>query len=76
MVQCLENKTDDGLNRLNRNKNVINCIKAYKLSWFGHVDRMENNWTVKKTYDWKTVGRKTKNQMGKRYKMFKNYENK
>jgi len=55
MVQCLENKTDDELNILIRNKNVINYIKARKLSWFGHVERMANNWTVIKIYDWKTI---------------------
>jgi hypothetical protein len=47
MVQCLENKTDK-LNSLIRNNNVINYIKAHELSRFGHVDRMANNWTVKK----------------------------
>ena len=62
MVQCPENKTDGELNSLIRSKNVINYIKAHKLSWFGHVDRMANKWTVKKIWDWKTdrIGRKTK----------------
>jgi hypothetical protein len=43
MVESLENKTDDELNSIIRNKNVINYIKARNLSWFGHVDRMTNN---------------------------------
>jgi hypothetical protein len=30
-------KTNDELNNLIKNKNIINYIKAQRLSWFGHV---------------------------------------
>jgi hypothetical protein len=36
------------LNNLIRTKNIINGIKAQRLSWFGHVDRMANDRIVKK----------------------------
>jgi hypothetical protein len=47
MVQGLQNKTNYKLNSLIRNRNVINYIKAQRLSWFGHVHRMANDRTVK-----------------------------
>ena len=54
-------KTDDGtwriksneeLNRLTGNKNIINYIKAQRLAWFGHVHRMPDDSTVKRVYEW------------------------
>jgi hypothetical protein len=41
-------KTNDKLNRLICNKNVINYIRAQRLAWFGHVHRMPDNCMVKK----------------------------
>jgi hypothetical protein len=45
-------KSNEELNRLTGNKNVINYIKAQRLAWFGHVHRMPDNNTVKKVYEW------------------------
>jgi hypothetical protein len=42
-------KSNDDLNRLVVNKNIINCIKAQRLAWFGHVHRMADNSMVKKS---------------------------
>ena len=33
-------KTNEELDKLIKHKNIVNCIKAQKLSWFGHVQRM------------------------------------
>ena len=33
-------KSNEELNRLTGNKNIINYIKAQRLAWFGHVHRM------------------------------------
>jgi hypothetical protein len=41
-------KSNDELNRLIGNKNIINYIKAQRLAWFGHVHRMADNSMVKK----------------------------
>jgi hypothetical protein len=61
----MENKTNNKLNSVIRNKNVINYIKAQRLNWFGHVDRMANNWRVRKNIrlenDTNRIGRKNKN---------------
>ena len=42
-------KSNDELNRLIGNINIINCIKAQRLAWFGHVHRMAENSMVKKS---------------------------
>ena len=36
-------KSNEELNRLIGNKNIINYIKAQRLAWFGHVHRMPDN---------------------------------
>jgi hypothetical protein len=41
-------KSNDEVNRLIGNKNVINYIKAQRLAWFGHVNRTPDNSMVKK----------------------------
>jgi hypothetical protein len=33
-------KTNEELDKLTEHKNIINYIKAQRLSWFGHVQRM------------------------------------
>ena len=45
-------KSNEELNRLTGNKNIINYIKAQRLAWFGHVLRMPDNSMVKKVYEW------------------------
>jgi len=42
-------KSNEELNRLTGNKNIINYIKAQRLAWFGHVHRMADNSMVKKS---------------------------
>jgi hypothetical protein len=41
-------KTNDELNRLIGNTNIMNYIKAQRLAWFGHVHHMPDNSMVKK----------------------------
>ena len=41
-------KTNDELDELIRHKNIINHIKAQRLSWFGHLHRMPEERMVKK----------------------------
>jgi hypothetical protein len=35
--------------------NIINQIRAQRLSWFGHVKKVSDNRMVKKIYKWKPV---------------------
>jgi len=48
-------KTNDELDELIRHKNVINHIKAQRLSWFGHLHRMLKERMVKRVYKWKPM---------------------
>ena len=56
------------LDKLIKHKNIVNYIKAERLSWFGHVQRMPDTRTFKKIFKWKppnqTITRKTQVQMG------------
>jgi len=45
-------KTNDELDKLMKHQNIINHIKALRLSWFGHVKRMPDSRTVKKIFNW------------------------
>jgi tRNA(Glu) U13 pseudouridine synthase TruD len=45
-------KSNEELNRLAGNKNIINYIKAQRLGWFGHIHHMSDNSMVKKMYEW------------------------
>ena len=49
-------KTNDELDELIRHKNIINHIKAQRLSWCGHLHRMPEERMVKrKVYKWKPM---------------------
>jgi hypothetical protein len=60
-------KTNDELVELIRHKNIINHIKAQRLSWFGHLHRMLEERMVKKSIQVETnvnmTTRETKEQM-------------
>jgi hypothetical protein len=49
-------KTNQELNKLINHKNITNFIRAQKVSWFGHVERMSPNRSVKSLYLWKPLG--------------------
>jgi len=44
-------KTDEELNKLIKHKNIIIYVKAQRLSWFGHVQRIPDTRTVKKIFN-------------------------
>jgi len=43
-------KTNIELNELIKHRNMINYVKAQRLSWFGHINRMPETSTVKKIH--------------------------
>ena len=55
-------KTNEELEKLIKHKNIVNYIKAQRLSWFGHVQRMSDTRTVKKIFNWKPL---TKGSQGR-----------
>ena len=46
-------KTNIELDELIKHRNIINYVKAQRLSWFGHINRMHETSTVKKIHKWK-----------------------
>jgi hypothetical protein len=42
-------KTNNELDEFIRHKNIINCIKAQRLTWFGHLQRMPEDRMLKKS---------------------------
>ena len=48
-------KTNDELDELIRHRNIINDIKAQRLSWFGHLHRMSEDRMVNRVYKWKPI---------------------
>ena len=39
-------------------KNIINFIRAQRLSWLGHIERMQGTRMVKAIYSWKPISRR------------------
>jgi hypothetical protein len=48
-------KTNEELDKLIKHKNINNYIKAQRLSWFGHVQRIPDIRRVKKIFNWKPL---------------------
>ena len=38
---------------------LINYIKAQRLSWIGHVERMSDTRTIKKIFNWKPLTKRS-----------------
>jgi hypothetical protein len=51
-------KINKELDELIKHQNIINCVKAQRLSWFGHINRMPETSIVKKIYKWKPFTRR------------------
>jgi hypothetical protein len=52
-------KTNEETDKLIKHKNIVNYIKAQRLSWFGHVQRMSDTKTVKKIFNWKPLTKRS-----------------
>ncbi|PSN33174.1 hypothetical protein C0J52_24298, partial [Blattella germanica] len=48
-------RTNDELNKIIKNKNIVNYIRAQRLAWFGHVCRLSEDRIVKKLFQWKPL---------------------
>ena len=60
-------KTNDELDKLIKHHNIINYIKAQRLSWFGHVQRMPASSNVKKIYKWTPLTTRSKGRPKQRW---------
>jgi len=52
-------KTNEGLDKLIKHKNIVSHIKAQRLSWFGHLQRMPDIRTVKKIFEWNPLTKRS-----------------
>jgi hypothetical protein len=60
-------KTNEELDKLIKHKNIINYIKAQRLSWFGHVQRMPDTRIVKKIFNWKPLTKRSQGRLKYRW---------
>jgi hypothetical protein len=60
-------KTNDDLDELIKHQNIINYIKALRLSWFGHIQRMPDSSNVKKIYKWTPLTTRQKGRPKQRW---------
>jgi hypothetical protein len=51
-------KTNQELDEIIKRKNIINFIRAQRLSWLGHIERMQGMRMVKTIYSWKPISRR------------------
>jgi len=51
-------KTNQELDEIIKRKNIINFIRAKRLSWLGHIERMQVMRMVKAIYSWKPISRR------------------
>jgi len=52
-------ETNEELDKLIKHKKIMNHIKAQRLSWFGHVQRMPDTRTVKKIFNWNPLSKRS-----------------
>jgi hypothetical protein len=45
-------KNNEELDKLIKHENIVNYIKAQRLSWFGHIQRMPEARAAKKIFKW------------------------
>ena len=46
-------ETNKELDELIKHRNIINYVKAQRLSWFGHINRMPESSIIKRIHKWK-----------------------
>jgi hypothetical protein len=46
------------LDKIIKHKNIINFIRAQRLGWLGHIERMQETRMVKTIYPWKPISRR------------------
>ena len=59
MYFFLNNQPDALREKLIKLKNIVNYIKAQRLSWFGHVQKMSDTRTAKKIFNWKPLTKRS-----------------
>ena len=51
-------KANQELDEIIKRKDIINFIRAQRLSWLGHIERTQGTKMVKAIYSWKPISRR------------------
>jgi hypothetical protein len=51
-------KTNQELDEIIKHTNIIKFIRAQRLGWLGHIERMQETRMVKAIHSWKTISRR------------------
>ena len=46
------------MDKIIKHKNIINFIRAQRLGWLGHIERMQETRMVKAIHSWKTISKR------------------
>jgi hypothetical protein len=46
------------LDKIIKHKNIMNFIRAQRLGWLGHIERMQETRMVKAIYSWKPISKR------------------
>ena len=46
------------MDKIIKHKNIINFIRAQRLGWFGHIERMQETRMVKEIHSWKHISKR------------------
>jgi hypothetical protein len=65
-------KTNKELDELVKRRNIINYVKAQRLSWLGHINRMPETRVVKRIHKWKPFTRRPAGRPKCRWKDVRN----
>jgi hypothetical protein len=60
-------KTNEELDKLIKQKNIIRDIKSQRLKWLGHMERMPNEREVTRICKWKPLASRPKGRTKKRW---------
>ena len=58
LVQPWRRKSNQELDKIIKHKNIINLIRAQRLGWVGHIERMEEIRMVKAIQSWKPISKR------------------
>jgi len=51
-------KTNEELDKLIKQENIINFARAQRLGWYGHIERMQDIRMVKAIHAWKPISKR------------------
>jgi hypothetical protein len=61
-------RTNQEIEALIKEENIVRFIKSQRLGWYGHVNRMEDNKNVKAIMKWNLIDRRSRGRPKTRWK--------